>query len=532
MREPKALSRWTEEEALSTAPTQFQVTSWEALKFCLPWLRPYVRKLTLVCLADIGLLALSLIPPWFTTFMIDSALPMKNWEMVGRILVGMIVLGLSTQLIQIARDYLYAYVEIKIQLDLRNRMYRHLQRLSMRTIESRPVGQMVYRIMIDSDRVGHTIYRIIPTAFMFVQFGLLFAFVSYVDPLITGVVMLFLIPWTMLFHYVTTLGREIDRRRLYCCEMRDAGIQQAASSFWLTKAFGRERHEIRKHGKRATAVQRLGNQGYLILVWFEFATQKLIPYAKTTTVYLYFARKVVLGEMTLGMTVPMINYLGRLTFPLERIANFYNWVRQTMVSVERMMQFLLVQPDVVEKPNARKLSSIQGELQLQQVSVTRPQRGKVLDNVSLHLRPGQKVAIVGPSGAGKSTLIGLILRLEDPKEGQVVLDGHNLKELNLEWTLRQIAVVQQDTFIFGGSLGNNVRFGNPDASDFVVMDALRKVGLGEWFESLDDGLDYDLQSGQGLSAGQKQRIGIARALIGDPGLVILDEPTSALDGPT
>lgn len=532
MREPQKLFTLTEADALAEHPANFKKSAWEALKFCLPWLKPYVRKLTLVTLADITLLALAFIPPWFTTFMLDQALPLKDWGMVGKIVIAMTALGLWMQLMQVARDYLYLYIELKLQLDIRNRMYRQIQRLSLNTTESRPVGQMVDRVLIDSDRVGHTIYRIIPTFLMVVQFALLFAYVSYVDPLITFIVTLFLIPWTVLFHWVTTIGRDIDRRRLYCCEMRDATIQQAASSFAVTKSFGRESHEIHKHGSRATAVQRLGNQNYLILIWFEFATVKLIPYLKTTTVYLYFMRKVVLGEMTLGMTAPMIAYLGRLNAPLERIANFYNWVRQTMVSTERLMAFLQVRPDVEDKPSALRLSTVRGEVKIDGVTFSRPNRGKVLEDVTLNLESGKMTALAGPSGAGKSTLVALLLRLHDPDSGRITVDGHNLRDLHLDTYLRKIAVVQQETFIFGGSLGNNVRFGDPEASDEKVFESLRRVGLGEWLATLPNGLDHDLQSGNGLSAGQKQRIGIARALISDPNFVILDEPTSALDGPT
>lgn len=532
MREPRSLFTLTEEEALAEHPALTKKGAWEALLFCLPWLKPYVPKLVLITLADIGLLALTFVPPWFTTFMLDTALPQKDWALAGRIVVLMVATGVLMLVMQTVRDYVYFYIELKIQLDIRNRMYRQIQRLSMNTIDGRPVGQIVDRVLIDSDRVGHTIYRIIPTFLMVVQFALLFAYVSYVDPLITGIVVLFLVPWTMLFHWVTTIGREIDRRRLFCCEMRDATIQQAASSFAITKSFGRSRHEVFKHGHRATAVQRLGNQNYLILVWFEFATQRLLPYLKTTTVYLYFMRKVVLGEMTLGMTAPMIAYLGRLNFPLERIANFYNWVRQTMVSTERLMAFLQVRPDVTERPDATRLSRLEGRVRIEGASFSRPNRGLVLDGVSLNLEPGRTTALVGPSGAGKSTLVALLLRLHDPSQGRVMVDDHDLRDLHLDSYLRRVAVVQQETFVFGGTLANNVKLGKPRASDEEVRAVLRRVGLGDWLDSLPDGLDQDLQSGHGLSVGQKQRIGIARALIGDPGLVILDEPTSALDGPT
>lgn len=518
----------TEAQARSLDPSRLDRTFWEAFRFCIPWLRPYVKKLVLVCLADIGLLFLSLIPPWYTALMVDAALPQKDWRIVWQIVLAMVVLGVGTQVVQIARDYLYAYTELKIQLDLRNRMYRQITRLSVDTNDARAVGQTVFRVLADSDRVGHTIYRIIPTFFLVVQFLLLFAFISAIDPVVVAIGMAFLIPWVILFHWVTTIGIQIDRRRLYTCEIRDSVVQQAASSFSLTKAFGRERLERRRHGKAATAVQRLGNQGYLILVWFEWATQKLIPFARTTSVSVYFYHKVVLGQMTLGTTVPMIAYLAKLTYPLERIANFYNWVRQTMVSTERMMQFLEVAPDIQDKPDALRLAKVEGNVSIRGASLSLGGR-RVLDSVDLDMRPGALTAVVGPSGAGKSTLVSLLLRLRDPEEGTVHVDGHDLRDLHLDTYLQKIAVVQQDTFIFGGTLGNNVRLGKPKATDEEVWEALEKVGLRNWAEAFPDQLDQDLQSGAGLSAGQRQRIGIARALLSDPGFILLDEPTSALD---
>lgn len=521
----------SEREALEQDPSKLNQSFWDALRFCLPWVRPYVKKLVLVCLADIGLLFLSLIPPWYSTFMIDQALPSRDWSMVWKIVVAMVVVGCFTQAFQIIRDYIYAYTELKIQLDLRNRMYRQITRLSMETIDARPYGQTVFRILCDSDRVGHTIYRIIPTFFLVIQFLLMFAFISAIDPVVVLIGMAFLIPWVILFHWVTTIGIQIDRRRLYMAEVRDATVLQSASSFTLTKVFGRERLERHRHGTAATAVQRLGNQGYLILVWFEWATQRLIPFARTTSVSVYFYQKVLLGQMTLGMTVPMIAYLAKLTYPLERIANFYNWVRQTMVSTERMMQFLQVVPNIQDRPNAIRLQKLVGTIEVRGASVSIGER-QVLKNIRLMVPAGRTVAIVGPSGAGKSTLVSLMLRLRDPDEGSVTIDGYDLRELHTETYLQRVAVVPQETFIFSGTLGNNVRLGRPDATDDDVRTTLARVGLEQWTQSLPEGLDYDLQSGAGLSVGQRQRIGIARALIAHPDIVILDEPTSALDAAT
>jgi ABC-type multidrug transport system fused ATPase/permease subunit len=411
-------------------------------------------------------------------------------------------------------------------------MYSHLQKLSLETIESLPVGQQQFRISTDSDRIAHMLVRILPTATMLVEFALIMITAIYVDPLLAGIVCLFLIPWTALFVYVTIYGRKLDRRRLRFCEMRDAGVLQAASSFFTIKSLGRQRREVLRNGITSVALQRVANQGYLILVFFEFATQSLIPFLKRTTVFLYLAKKVVVGEMTLGMTVPMIAYLVRLTFPIERIVNFGCWIWQTMVSAERMMQILETEPSIKDKPGAEKVKDISGNVELKEVSFDRHGLGRVLHGVDLKLNPGKRVAIVGPSGAGKSTLVGILLRLLDPNEGSVQFDGKDFRDLDRDSVLQRMGVVVQETFLFGGTLAQNLLIAKPHATFEEMESAVDAAGLTPWYKTLPDGFDQDLDGGQALSAGQKQRIGIARAILADPRVLILDEPTSALDAQT
>jgi ABC-type multidrug transport system fused ATPase/permease subunit len=289
------------------------------------------------------------------------------------------------------------------------------------------------------------------------------------------------------------------------------------------------RHELRRNSKVSIALQRISAQGYLILVGFELFTQKLLPYVKTTTIYLLLAGKVVRGEMTLGTTVPMISYLGRLAFPIERIVNFACWIWQTMVSAERMMQILETKPSIQDKDHAVRLPAITGSIELEGVTFERDGIGVVLNDVSLKIAPGKTLAIVGPSGAGKSTIVSLLLRLVDPKSGTVRVDGHDLRDVNRDSYLHQIGIVNQETFLFAGSVLENLMIANPKASEDQIWAVLAKVKLDEWVRSLPNKLDEDLDSGNGLSMGQKQRIGIARALLSDAKVLILDEPTSALD---
>lgn len=516
----------TEDEALFIGEN-FRRTAWQAFVFILPFLRRHLGRLILVCLADIAIILLNFIPPWFGTYLIDRAFPQRDWRLAMFIISLMLATTLTVQVTTAIRKFIYSYVEIRIPLDLRAQIYRHIQKFRLDTIEATPVGEYLFRLAVDTDRVAHTIYRILPTATMLFQFALILAFSTYADPIITLFVVLFIIPWTLLFYWVTSISRVLDRRRLRLAEIRDSGIQQATSSFSLIKSFSNERLELHKNVVRAGAAQRVAVHGYLFLVPFELITQKILPYARQTTVFVYLAQKVVMGEMTLGMTVPLMSYLNRLNYPIERMVNFFNWVRQTMISVERIMHVLQTEPSIKDKPNALRISTLTGLVEVSGVTFSRP--SLALKDINLKLEPGKKVAVVGPSGAGKSTLVSLLLRTNLPQSGHILIDGHDLSDLHLESYLRNIGIVMQDTFLFGGTLAENLRFVRPEANDEAILSVLSDVGLSDWVASLPTGLNEDLQSGSQLSVGQRQRIGIARALLLNPSLLILDEPTSALD---
>ncbi len=506
--------------------------SWKAFLFVLRFLKPQLHRLLLVCLIDISVTLLNLAMPWLGKSIIDQAFPSKDWNLAVRIALVLAALAASVYLLSALRTYIYSTAEMLVGLDIRHKMYGRIQRIALEEVESVPVGQMQFRVATDADRIAHMLVRILPTCTMLVEFALILVAAVSVDPILTFVVLGFLVPWTILFVWVTHYGRVYDRRRLKLCELRDASVMEAASSFATIKAYGRTKFERARNTKANVAVQRVAAQGYLILVGFEFATQKLLPFLKQTTIYVYLIRKVIYGEMTLGMTVPMIAYLGRLAFPLERIVNFGCWIWQTMVSADRLMQVLTAPQGAADRDGAVALNDYSGRLEMREVHASRPGIGPVLRGVDLVVEPGRRVAVVGPSGAGKSTLVSVALRLVEPETGAVLMDGKDVRDLTASTFRRQCGVVNQHTFIFAGSVRDNLLVADPKASDDRLLEVLGEVELDGWLSGLTDGLGQDLESGSGLSDGQRQRIGLARAILDDPKLLLLDEPTSALDAET
>lgn len=506
--------------------------SWKAFLFVLPFIKPYFRRLLLCSLLDISVSLINLSIPWLGKNIVDYGFPSRDWEHVFRIALWIAGLTALVYLLVGLRAFMYQSTEMLLGLSLRNRMYRHLQRLSLTTTDSKSVGELQFRMITDVDRITHMLIRILPTLTMLVEFTLILIAAISVDPILTGIVLAFLVPWTIMFVWVTLYGRLFDRRRLRYTELRDRGVIQAARSFATIKGFGRTRLERHRNASANIAVQRVSIQGYLILIWFEFTTLKLLPYLKSTTIYLYLARRVVFGEMTLGMTVPMIAYLSRLAFPIERIVNFGCWIWQTMVSAERMKHILTTEPSIQDAPDAKAAGEVQGNIELAGVSCSQPHVGTVIHNLDLSITSGQFVGIVGPSGAGKSTLLSVLLRLIEPDSGTVILDRQDVRTLKRNSWVRQFGVVTQETFIFGGTLRENLLIAKPDATDEELQRVISRAELDVWVSGLPDGIDQDLEGGLGLSAGQMQRVGIARALLCDPKVLLLDEPTSALDSTT
>jgi ATP-binding cassette subfamily B protein len=249
-------------------------------------------------------------------------------------------------------------------------------------------------------------------------------------------------------------------------------------------------------------------------------------------VFVYGGHRVVNGSLTLGTFVAFVAYQMRVLQPVQALMGLYANLATVRVSLARVHALLDTAPDVVERPSPTELRRVEGAIAFDRVTVDLG-RGQILRSVSFSVAPGEQLALVGPSGSGKSTIADLLLRLLDPDEGTVTLDGHDLRDIALEDLRRHVVLVDQSPFVFHTSVAENIRYARPDATDEEVRDAARAAGLDGFVARLPDGYATVVgERGAAVSAGERQRIAIARALLVNPTVLVLDEPTAALDPAT
>jgi ABC-type multidrug transport system fused ATPase/permease subunit len=522
----------TEQEATDLARPH-QRSEREVFFHFLRHMRPYWRKSGLILLANLVLVTISVIPPWFGKFLIDDAFPNKNWGLFFGIFASMLAMDLFGRVIGTMNNILNSYIDIRVALDLRRHFFYHLMRLSMSFIHNRPVGEHMYRTTSDVDAMVDMITDVMPNCIRALyEFGLILLFTAFIDPVITALVLLYMIPYTGLAYKFANIRRSLDREAREKWQKRDAGLQEGIAGITVIKSFGRRRYEVRRYMHLNLEGQRVGIRQYFVGLLQGQFIGNILPWAKGTLLWVYFARQVILGELTFGLVWPMLDYMNRLTNPLQAIIDNFNRARIAMIPAERLFQTLDVAPAVVERPDARRMPKLNGAVVFDNISFQYEEGRPVLQEVTFAVEPGRKIAVVGPSGAGKSTIVNLLLRLHDPTSGQVLVDGDDLRDVRLDTYQQQVGLVMQETYLFGGTIRENLLFANPYATEEEMDQATRLAGVYDWIKAQPDGYDQDLREGASISIGQKQRIGIARAILRNPRLLILDEPTSSLDSKT
>ncbi|CAD5110426.1 ABC transporter ATP-binding protein [Zestomonas carbonaria] len=510
----------------------------ERLRRALHWLYGFVRPQRRAILRLLGLsLCASLLvlaQPWLTKMLIDDGLLARDFGVLVQVAVAMILVGILGTLLGGLNRYLHTQLSGRILFALRDALYRHLQKLSPTFYGRRRIGDLLSRL--DGDVAEIQRFAV----------DSLFAAVSSVIGLIGAVALMLVLSWQLSLLLAVLIPIEVLwlrwMRRKVEREARHLRERSADVSSFLVETLPAMKF-IQSAGQQRRESQRLEGlgQGYmrqlLKLQVTEFFTQA-VPGTLTSlsraAAFIIGGYWVVQGTWQLGALIAFSTYLGMAVGPVQSLLGLYVALQRMTVSLGRVAE-LRDEPAQVGQPETpRPLPEGPGELRLEGVWFAHEERAEaLLRGVDLCIPGGLKVAISGASGVGKSTLIDLLQRFYDPDQGRILLDGADLRELDLFALRRRIAVVSQDIVLFRGSLADNLAYGAPGASPAQLEEVARLARLDGLVASLPQGLDSQLgERGQQLSGGQKQRIAIARALLQDPAILVLDEATSAVDEAT
>jgi ATP-binding cassette subfamily B protein len=496
-----------------------------ALRFIVP----YWPRLVFVLLAGIAATGFGLLQPYISKLLIDDALLKRNLRMlwiVSGLMFGVTVLGF---VLNILSSYHYVRVSASVLFDMRLALYRHLQRLSPRFWARTKLGDVVSRINNDIAEVqrvaADSLLSVLSNViFLIGSAGIMIALSPRLFCVSVAAIPASL--WA-LQHYQHRLAARV---RVVRERSSDIG------SFLLETLLGVRLVVTARAESREVERFRARNQSFLdalmrlqLTSFLSGAVPGTILTLSTAAIFLYGGKLVIDGALTTGSLVALMAYHMRLLSPVQNLMSLYSNLVSGGVSLSRVWELFDTVVEITDRPGATPLADVRGEIEFDCVSF-RYGAETVLENLSFRVAPGTICAILGPSGAGKSTLADLLVRFYDPDSGAIRIDGRDLRDLPLNDLRHAVMLVDQAPYLFGASVRENISYARPESSDEEIASAAQAASIHERILALPRGYDSIIaERGQTLSAGERQRIALARALLANPKVLVLDEPTSALD---
>ena len=506
--------------------------NWSHYKRLGAYIKPYkkavFKTLFVIILANLA----SMLGPYFTKIAIDQVIPQKNLSLL--LILGAIFLFSLVIIGWCMRYRIYAITEIgqDILKDMRFSIFEHLQKLPFSYFDSRPHGKILIRVVnyinTLSDLLSNRLINLISDLFNVI---ITLIFMLFIDVKLTLYSLLLLPVLFVMVLFIQGKQRKAYQELSNKQSNLNAYIHESISGIKITQSFAREdenfqifnevSEEYRQSFMKAVRVQ--------YLLWPAVQNISVI-----TTCFIYFVGIRQLGvSVTTGTLIAFIGYINNFWNPVINIGNFYNSLITATAYLERIFETMDVVPEIQDAPHAIALPPIKGTVDFQHVYFRYEEGKNILTDVSFHIEPGQTIALVGPTGAGKTTIINLLSRFYDVNEGAVKIDGYDVRDVTLRSLRKQMGVMLQDTFIFSGTIIENIRYGNLAATEEEVIQAAKIVRAHDFIKDLKDGYETVVEErGSTLSAGQRQLISFARALLADPKILILDEATSSIDTKT
>lgn len=502
------------------------------LKRILVYVKPYQKSIYITLFVILLANVATMIGPYLTKIVIDDTIPNKNMTQLFWIAIIFIVSVVVTGLCMRYRIRSITLIGQDILKDMRTAIFGHLQKLPFSYFDSRPHGKILIRVVnyinMLSDLLSNGLINLISDILsVIVTLG----FMLMIDPVLT-LYSLALIP--VLFVIVMVI--KTAQRKAYQVlsnkqSNMNAYIHESIAGIKVTQSFSREEenfeiftevsNEYRRSWMKAVKIQ--------FLLWP--GVQNI---AVMTTCLIYFVGIKGYGvDVSTGTLIAFIGYVGNFWNPVINIGNFYNSLITATTYLERIFETMDVEPDIKDVPNAKKMPPIVGNVDFKDVYFRYEEGVDILKGINFHVDAGESIALVGPTGAGKTTIINLLSRFYNINSGEILVDGENVEEVTLRSLRSQMGVMLQDTFIFSGTIIENIRYGKLDATEEEIIAAAKVVRAHDFISGLKDGYYTEVKErGSTLSAGQRQLISFARALLADPKILILDEATSSIDTQT
>jgi ATP-binding cassette subfamily B protein len=500
------------------------------IKRFMKYYKPHIGLFILDMICALLISAADLVYPMVTRNLINNIIPDKNVQLIFKIGVLLVLLYIIRMLLEFIVGYMGHVLGVRMEYDMRKEMFSHVQQLPMSFFDNTKTGHIMSRMVNDLNEISELAHHgpediFISTIMIIGSFVILLG-VNIKLTLITFTIIPFMIYFAM--HYNKKMRSNFRKTRESLADI-NGRLEDSLSGIRVVKSFTNEEYEMDKFDDGNSNFKVLRTQAMRYLGAFGSGVNFFSNIATTITLVAggYFVFK---GEVKMGDLVAYLIYINQFLNPVKRLANFIEQYQRGMAGFKRFTEVMDIQPDIIDKPGAVEAGNVTGDVEFKNVGFSYEEKKDVLSGINLNVRSGETVAVVGPSGAGKTTLCNLIPRFYDIDSGEILVDGCSIQNITIKSLRQNIGIVQQDVFLFSGTIRENISYGNLDASDEEIIRAATAANAHDFIMELPEGYDtYIGERGVKLSGGQRQRVSIARMFLKNPPILILDEATSSLD---
>lgn len=519
----------TDEEKANRPKVTFSL-----LKRIFSYLLPYWKQMILIFVFIILSSIMMLLPSVLTGKIIDDGLINRNMKMLVTLILVSLGITLFANLIRVGESFLNNWIAQHITFDMRNKMYKHLQQMSQKFFTSNNQGDIITRMTSDISGVE----RVVTSTFTSILSNSITLVVAIIimfrENWILATVGVLVIPlFTIPTRWAGKTRWELTQDAQECNDEVNGILNEtlSVSGQLLVKLFGKEEYEFNRYKNVNQRMINLNIKESMAGRWFMVIIN---TFSSVGPMLLYLVGGILMmkynSNLTVGDITVLVALLGKMYGPVNSLLNIQvEWIR-SMALFTRIFEYFDMPIEIKNKENPITLENVEGNIEFKNVEFSYNSDRQILKDINFELKSGKSIALVGPSGSGKSTIANLIPRLYDVCNGTITLDGVDVRDLDLAWLRDKIGIVSQETYLFNGTIRENLLYAKPDATDEEIMDACKKANIEDFILSQEKGLDTMVGNrGLKLSGGEKQRLSIARVLLKDPVLLIFDEATASLD---